>query len=82
MSGGAVALSSPNVVSDTITYTMGRKVYQGETLYELDYTQPGNGIEDTADNDLASINNFSGSFTNGSTQQPPEVSDISGLELQ
>jgi hypothetical protein len=82
MSGGAVALSSPNVVSDTITYTMGRKVYQGETLYELDYTQPGNGIEDIADNDLASINNFSGSFTNGSTQQPPEVSDISGLELQ
>jgi hypothetical protein len=82
LSGGAVALSSPNVVSDTITYTMGRKVYQGETLYELDYTQPGNGIEDIADNDLASINNFSGSFTNGSTQQPPEVSDISGLELQ
>jgi len=78
MSGGAVTLSSPNVDDDEITYTLSRTVYQGETLTELDYIQPGNGIEDIEDNDLETINNYSGSFANNSTQDgtAPTVSSV------
>jgi len=64
LSGGAVTLSSPSVVGSTITYSNSRSVASSETLSDLDYTQPGNGIEDAAGNDLASISNYAGSFTN------------------
>jgi len=71
MSGGAVTLSAPSVNGNEITYTLSRTVQNDETLSELDYTQPGDGIEDIADNDLASINNYSGTFNNNSTEGLP-----------
>jgi len=51
--------------SNTLVYTLGTTILSGETC-DLDYTQPGNGIEDTAGNDLASIT--SAAVTNNSTQ--------------
>ena len=64
LSGGEVVLSSPQVVGSVITYTNSRSVANGEALSDLDYTQPGNGIEDAAGNDLVSISNYAGDFTN------------------
>ncbi len=40
--------------TNTLVYTLGTVINGGETC-DLDYTQPGNGIEDVAGNDLASI---------------------------
>lgn len=50
----------------TLIYVLNRVIHQGETLL-LNYTQPGNGIEDSAGNDLANISNFS--VTNSSLYQ-------------
>ena len=64
--GGAVTLSFSSVSGSSVTYNTSRVIGQAETLTAT-YTQPSNGIEDLAGNDLAS---FSGqAVTNNSTQQ-------------
>ncbi|HEU0123989.1 MAG TPA: SwmB domain-containing protein [Bryobacteraceae bacterium] len=67
LSGGAATLSySSGSGTSSLVYTISRTVYQGETG-TISYTQPGNGVEDSSGNDLAT---FSGtSLTNSSTQQ-------------
>lgn len=68
MSGGVVTLiySSGNGTSSLI-YTGNRTVFQGETG-TVSYTQPGNGIEDNAGNDFASVSGVN--VVNNSTQVP------------
>jgi hypothetical protein len=65
-SGGAASLTYASGGGTTsVVYTIGRAIQSGETV-TLAYTQPGNGWEDAAGNDLAS---FSGAaVTNNSTQ--------------
>lgn len=67
MSGGAVTLSSPSVNGSAITYTTNRAINYNETISSISYTQPGNGIEDSAGNDLATILDASAKFTNESS---------------
>lgn len=67
MSGGVVTLSNPSVNGSAITYTTSRTINYDETLSSLSYEQPGNGIEDIADNDLVSIADASGEFDNQSS---------------
>lgn len=66
MSGGSVTLTySSGSGSSSLVYTGSRTVGVGETG-TLSYTQPGNGIEDSAGNDLAT---FAGkAVSNNSTQ--------------
>ena len=68
MSGAAVTLdgAAPSVNGGEITYTLSRTIVHNETFVSLAYVQPGNGIEDIADNDLASIADYSGTFDNNS----------------
>lgn len=55
LSGGAVtATYASGSGSSTLTYSLSRTVSAGETG-TVSYTQPGNGIEDTAGNDLATF---------------------------
>jgi uncharacterized repeat protein (TIGR02059 family) len=55
LSGGAATLTySAGSGTTALTYTLNRTVAEGETG-TVAYTQPGNGVEDTAGNDLASI---------------------------
>jgi hypothetical protein len=65
-SGGAATLTyASGSGSSALVYTISRPIQYGETVTRS-YTQPVNGIEDLAGNDLAS---FSGAaVTNGSTQ--------------
>lgn len=65
MSGGAVTASySSGSGSGSLVYTLSRTVTSGETGTHA-YTQPGNGVEDTAGNDLVT---YSGAaVTNNST---------------
>lgn len=67
MSGGAVtATYSSGSGSSTLVYTLSRTVLSGETKSSgLDYTQPGNGIEDASGNDLVTLTGAS--VTNNST---------------
>ena len=68
-SGGAATISySSGSGSSSLVYTASRTIYQGETL-TIAYTQPGNGIEDSSGNDLASFS--ATSATNNSTQVAP-----------
>lgn len=84
-SGGAVTLTySAGSGSTSVTYMTSRTIDAAETL-TLAYTQPGNGWEDAAGNDLA---NFSGaSVTNNSTQDavapgvPANLSALGGDTL-
>lgn len=57
MSGGAVTLTySSGSGSSSLVYSLSRTVAYGETVSSgLNYTQPGNGLEDTAGNDLATL---------------------------
>ena len=65
--------------STTLTYTLEDPVMLGETV-TLDYVQPGNGIEDTAGNDLASIVDMA--VTNNSTLVPVLTSaDVDGTAV-
>ncbi len=50
--------------SNTLVYNLNRTVATGESL-TISYAQPGNGVEDTNGNDLASISNAA--VTNNST---------------
>ncbi len=55
MSGGAVTATYASGTTTTVlTYTLSRTVAAAETG-TITYTQPGNGVEDIAGNDLASI---------------------------
>jgi hypothetical protein len=66
MSGGAVtATYASGSGSSSLVYNLSRTVLQVETGTDS-YTQPGNGVEDTAGNDLATYSG--GTVTNGSTQ--------------
>jgi len=69
MSGGAVTLTySSGSGSSTLVYSLSRTVDSGETCSDFDYTQPTDGIEDIAGNDLASFTNQHALVTNNSTQ--------------
>lgn len=76
MSGGAVtATYSSGSGSSSLVYSLSRTIQSGETGTHS-YTQPGNGIEDAAGNDLAS---YSGAtVTNNSTADTvaPTVSSV------
>lgn len=66
LSGGAATLTySSGSGTSALVYTISRTIDSGETG-TVAYTQPSNGIEDAAGNDLATIS--SGSVTNNSTQ--------------
>ena len=68
MSGGAVTMSAGSASGSTVTYTTSRVINGGETG-TVSYTQPGNGIEDSAGNDLATISSGTPlTVTNNSTQ--------------
>jgi hypothetical protein len=65
-SGGATTLTySSGSGSASLAYTISRQVLAAETGCVNSYTQPGNGIEDTTGNDLASYSNQG--VTNSST---------------
>jgi hypothetical protein len=70
-SGGAATLTyASGTGTNSLIYTISRAIEQTETA-TIAYVQPGNGIEDVANNDLAS---FSGaSVTNNSTQYTPPI---------
>jgi hypothetical protein len=66
LSGGACTITyASGAPGTTLTYNLGRTVYKGETG-TIAYTQPGNGVEDSAGNDLATVASLS--ITNSSTQ--------------
>jgi hypothetical protein len=57
-SGGAATLTYASGTGTAyLVYTVNRTIVNGETM-TLDYTQPGNGIEDTSWNDLTNITGF------------------------
>jgi hypothetical protein len=65
-SGGAATLTyASGTGTASLVYTISRTILDSETL-TMGYTQPGNGIEDSAGNDLETIS--SGAVTNSSTQ--------------
>ena len=74
---GAVALTySSGSGSNTLNYTGDKTVLSSETVTDgLDYTQPGNGIEDSSGNDLASF--VDQVVTNNSTQEAGSCADQS-----
>lgn len=66
MTGGAATLTySSGSGTSTLVYSINRTINVGETG-TVAYTQPGNGIEDTAGNDLATI--ATSGVTNNSSQ--------------
>lgn len=67
MSGGAVTLGTPTGSgTTTLAFPLSRTVLSGETKTAgLSYTQPANGVEDLAGNDLATLT--SAAVTNNST---------------
>lgn len=67
LSGGAVTLSSPVASTNTITWTLSRTVNTGETCSANAYTQPGDGIQDAAGNDVATFTGRQADVTNNST---------------
>jgi hypothetical protein len=68
-SGAAVTLnaSPTGTGTGTLIYTLSRTILAGETILDFDYTQPGNGIEDAAGNDLATFSNQQALVTNNAT---------------
>ena len=68
-SGGASTLTySSGDGTTTLVYTLSRTIDYGETI-TLSYTNPGNGIEDAAGNDVANLS--AESVTNGSLINAP-----------
>lgn len=64
--GGAVtAAYASGAGTNTLTYNLSRTIASGETVTHS-YTQPGNGVEDAAGNDLATFS--AQAVTNNSTQ--------------
>jgi hypothetical protein len=71
-SGGATTLTYASGSGGTsLTFNVSRTVLGAETGCVNSYTQPGNGIEDLAGNDLASFSNQA--VTNNSTQVAPDT---------
>jgi hypothetical protein len=71
-SGGATTLTYASGSGGTsLTFNVSRTVLGAETGCVNSYTQPGNGIEDLAGNDLVSFSNQA--VTNNSTQVPPDT---------
>jgi hypothetical protein len=65
LSGGAATLTyASGGGTGTLVYTINRTVAAGETCSDFDYTQPGNGVEDAAGNDLATFTNQQALVTN------------------
>jgi hypothetical protein len=85
MSGGAVTLTySSGSGSNTLVYTTSRTITSGETCSDFDYTQPTNGVEDAAGNDLVSFSNQQASVTNNSSESgggDPYWADVVVLAL-
>lgn len=78
MSGGASALTyASGAGSNTLVYTLARTIEAGETG-TLAYTQPGNGVEDAAGNDLATIG--SAAVTNNAGGGSFTPADLPNLE--
>jgi hypothetical protein len=69
-SGSTTATYSSGSSSSTLVYTLSPAVNAGITA-TLAYTQPTNGVEDLAGNDLATVSGVS--VTNNSTQPPPTL---------
>jgi hypothetical protein len=84
-SGGAVTLTF-NAGESTSTekvYTSSRTIYDNETLPELIYMQPGNGLEDASGNDVYStwgiqVNSLSDATTGGEWISSAAVADVTG----
>lgn len=73
LSGGACTSTySSGSGSSSLVYTLSRTPQLGETGTEA-YTQPGNGIEDSSGNDLATLSGAT--ITNNSTQQTITVTN-------
>jgi hypothetical protein len=69
-SGAAVTLTySSGAGTGTLIYTLSRPVVEGETILDFDYTQPGNGVEDAAGNDLATFLNQQALVTNNASDE-------------
>ena len=64
LSGGAATLSSPVASTNTISWTISRTVGPAETCSANAYTQPGDGIQDAAGNDLATFSGRQSDVTN------------------
>lgn len=76
---GITATYSSGAPGTDLVYTLGTTVNSGDTC-DLDYTQPGNGIEATTGGaDLASIT--SAAITNNSTQSSGEGATCSGYVI-
>jgi hypothetical protein len=72
--GGAVSLTyASGTGTDTLTFTTSRQILGAETV-TMSYTQAGDGIEDLADNDLASFTDQA--VTNSSTQTLVALSNL------
>jgi hypothetical protein len=67
-SGAAVTLTyASGTGTDTLVYNLSRTILSSETISDFDYTQPTNGVQDTAGNDLASFSNQQALVTNNAT---------------
>lgn len=73
LSGGTATLSSPVASTNTITWSFSRTVNTGETCSANAYTQPGDGIQDSAGNDLATFTGRQADVTNGSTNSGYDI---------
>jgi hypothetical protein len=81
MSGGAVTLTySSGENTSTLIYTTSRTVNTGETCSDFDYTQPTNGVEDQAGNDLASFLNQQALVTNNADTTAPTLSNVTDIK--
>ena len=70
-SGGAATLTyASGDGSRTLVYSISRTIADTETG-DVDYTQPGNGVEDTAGNDLATFIDFTFQFLADLTHNDP-----------
>lgn len=78
MSGGAVTLSSIVASGATVAAT-GSRAAGGAETGTIAYTQPTNGVEDTAGNDLASLSGFTiGNTSEQGRVATPEISPGAG----
>lgn len=66
LSGGSVTLSGCSITNDIVECNNDSQIPYGATFVSFAYTQPGDGLQDTATtpNNLASIVTYAGSFTN------------------
>jgi hypothetical protein len=86
-SGGVTLTYSSGAGSSSLVYTGSRTVYSGETG-TLAYTQPSNGIEDGAGNDLATftgktvVNNSTQTSSSPTANTPRPFAFPRGLSIQ